>query len=370
MFIPVFTTIISNGTNTTTIYPIINNTITLKYSIITTTITDLPTTIDPAELLVERSPSVSRLNIKDRNSSLVVFLFQTKHHILANLQLYLIQKLAIDLITINLFIDGQASNEMREVADKHNVELFSFPFEKHQPNAGPSERNTNIVNWAISTRAKRYLSNGTAILLLDGDVFPLSPFDSTTLLNSHDIICRKHPAIFARFCWVGFICLSPHIFNTIDDFSVSPITRQGRAYDSGGKTIEYFLKYENITFSWMKETILLNIDKDLFWGAINQDIQWIKQNFGRCDKCGPEIFFSPFNNSNAIFYHMISGTSEWRFGHQSSRRQSIYDTIMRSPYGSNQTYVISDMIVSIKKIQNMELIPFHGNLTCEKICKG
>ncbi|CAF4129858.1 unnamed protein product [Rotaria sp. Silwood2] len=370
IYIPLFNTVISNGTNTTTKYPIINNT-TVKYSIMTTTTTTgLPTTIDPAELLVERPPPASRLNIKDDNGTLAVFLFQTRHHVLANLQLYLVRKLAINLITINLFTDGNASKEMREVTDKHQAELFSFPHEKHRPNAGPSERNANIVNWAISTRAKRYLSNGTAILILDGDVLPLSQFNSATLLNSHDIVCRKHPAVFARFCWIGFICLSPQLYNSIDSFDVAPTARQGRAYDSGGKTIEYLLKYENASFSWMKETILLNIDKDLFWGAVNQDIQWIQQNFGACDKCGPEIFFSPFNNSNVVFYHMISGTSEWRFSHQSSRRQSIHDAIMQSPYGPKQQYVISDVIGSVKKIQKMELIPFHGNLTCERICQG
>ncbi|CAF4930999.1 unnamed protein product [Rotaria sp. Silwood2] len=103
----------------------------------TTTTTGLPTTIDPAELLVERPPPASRLNIKDDNGTLAVFLFQTRHHVLANLQLYLVRKLAINLITINLFTDGNASKEMREVTDKHQAELFSFPHEKHRPNAVP-----------------------------------------------------------------------------------------------------------------------------------------------------------------------------------------------------------------------------------------
>jgi len=133
---------------------------------------------------------------------------------------------------------------------------------------------------------------------------------------------------------------------------------------------DYFLKYENTSFSWMKETILIRTDKELFWGAIDGDIKWIEQHFSRCDKCGPEIFFSPFNVSDAIFYHMISGTSEWRFRNQGPRRQALYDSIMKSPYGPNQQYSTSDMIASVKKIQKMELIPFFGNLTCERVCQG
>jgi hypothetical protein len=335
----------------------------------TTTTSDLYT-IDAAERLLERFPPISRLYKKNVNYTIVAFLFQTQHHILADLQLYLIRKFAINLVAVELFTDGAASPEMEEVAKRHKAILHSFPHKNHQSDAGPSHRNADVVNWAISTRTKGYLSNGTAILMLDGDVLPLTPFDSGTLLNGHDVVCRKHPALFARFCWIGFICIGPGVHDTIGDFNVSSAMRSGKIYDSGGKTAEYFLKYENISFSWMKETILLNTDKDLFWGTMDGDIQWIHHNFGRCDKCGPEIFFSQFNNSDAIFYHMISGTSEWRFGHQGPRRQAIHDAIMKSPYGPNQTYSISNMTASIRKIQKMEVIPFLGTLTCERVCRG
>ncbi|CAF3219477.1 unnamed protein product, partial [Rotaria socialis] len=116
------------------------------------------------------------------------------------------------------------------------------------------------------------------------------------------------------------------------------------------------------------ETILLNTDKDLFWGAINEDIRWIGSHFDRCDKCGPEVFFSPFDSSNAVFYHMISATSEWRFGHQSSRRKSIYEAVMRSPYGSDQIFITADVMASVNKVRKMETIPFSGNLTCRRVC--
>ncbi|CAF1111880.1 unnamed protein product [Adineta steineri] len=356
---------IGNITNRTT-----TTATTTKRPIITTKTIGRPTTIDPAELLVERSPSAARLKAEVPTGGLAVFLFQTEHYVLADLQLYLIRKLAIDLVALELFVDRPPTQNMRDVALAHKAGLHSFPVERHKPNAGGSDRNTDIVNWAISLKAKRYLGNGTAILLLDGDVFPLSPFDSVTLLNSRDVVCRKHPALFARFCWIGFICLGPQLYDTIDHFNVGQTMRQGKSYDSGGKTIEYFLKYENASFSWMRETIFLGTDKDLFWGAMDQDIQWIGQNFGRCDKCGPEIFLSPFNVSNAVFYHMISATSEWRFGHQGPRRQSIHNSVMRSPYGPNKTYLMSDMIASIRKVQQMKLIPFFGDLTCEKICRG
>ncbi len=377
MFIPPYTNTIINATMNITNTIInatmnITNTITttIKLPIIPTTTTGRPTTIDPATLLVERPPPASRLNNQDSKGTLAVFLFQTEHHVLAKLQLYLIRRLAMNLVAIELFVDKPASEQMRTVATTHNAELHVFPAEKHKPNAGGSDRNTDVVNWAISTRAKRYLGNGSAILLLDGDVFPLSSFDSVTLLNSRDVVCRKHPALFARFCWIGFICLGPQLYDTIDDFNVGQTMRQGNSYDSGGKTIEYFLKYENASFSWMKETILLNTDKNLFWGAVDNDIRWIGQHFSRCDKCGPEIFFSPFNVSNAVFYHMISATSEWRFGHQGPRRQSIHDSIMKSPYGPNETYSITDMTESVRKVQKMELIPFFGDLTCSRVCRG
>ncbi|CAF1060438.1 unnamed protein product [Adineta steineri] len=369
MLIPISNTTILNRikniTNRTT-----TTATTTKRSVITTKTTGRPTTIDIAELLVERSPSAARLNAKVSKGGLAVFLFQTEHHVLADLQLYLIRKLALDLVALELFVDRPPTKNMRNVALAHKAGLHSFPDEQHKPNAGGSDRNTDIVNWAISLKAKKYLGNGTAILLLDGDVFPLTPFDSVTLLNSRDVVCRKHPALFARFCWIGFICLGPQLYDTIDHFDVSQTIRQGKSYDSGGKTIEYFLKYENASFSWMRETIFLGTDKNLFWGAMDRDIQWIRENFRRCDKCGPEIFLSPFDVSNAVFYHMISATSEWRFEYQDDRRQSIHKSIMRSPYGPNKTYSISDMIASVRKVQQMELIPFFGDLTCERVCRG
>jgi hypothetical protein len=364
---PILNAVVSNRkiniTNQTT-----TNNIQLTSTIITTT--SGLYTIDPAETLVERPPPISRLHKQNVNYTIVAFLFQTQHHILADLQMYLIRKFAINLVAVELFTDGAASIEMEQTAKRHQAILHSFPEQRHSPGSGPSDRNAAVVNWAISTRAKGYLANGTAILMLDGDVFPLAPFDSGTLLNGHDVVCRKHPALFARFCWIGFICIGPGVHDTIGDFNMSTAMRSGKAYDSGGKTAEYFLKHQHISFAWMKETILLNTDKDLFWGTMNGDIQWIHQNFHICDKCGPEIFFSQFNVSDAVFYHMISGTSEWRFGHQGPRRQALHDAIMKSSYGPNQTYSVSDMITSIKKIQKMDLIPFLGTLTCERVCKG
>ncbi len=343
---------------------------------ITTSTVSTPTTLDPVELLVERLPSSLQLGNNLSNTTLAVFVFHTNHFILANLQLFLIRRLATNLIAIELFLDGPISKEMRQVADLHKAGVHSLPPNMHHKATSPSYRNADVVNWALATKGKHYLRNGTAVLLLDGDVFPLSPFDCVTLLNSRDIVCRKHPALFARFCWIGFICLAPQLYSTIDDFSVSPSTRGNLWYDAGGRTIEFLLKYENTSFSWMKETILLQNDKELFWGAVDNDITWIRNNFDRCDKCGPEIFFSPFRNSNAVFYHMISGTSEWRFGNQVSRRQSLHDSIMQSPYGLNRTnqftqqLSISKLTASVRKIRKMRLVPFHGNLTCDRICRA
>ena len=347
-----------------------NNTSSLINSTMTTRTTDLPTTLDPAELLVERPPSALHLKSDDFNGAVAVFVSHTKNHVLARFQLHLIRKLTMNLVAIEVFTDGIATQEMHRTASEQGARLFSFSPGKHPPRSGPSDRNTHVVNWAISERAKRYLGNGTAILLLDGDVFPLSPFDAKKFLNSRDLVCRKHPALFSRYCWIGFICLSPRIYSTIDDFDVSQTTRNQRSYDSGGKTVEYLLKYENTSFSWMKETILTKADPSLFWGAIYEDTKWIERSFSRCDKCGPEIFFSPFNASDAVFYHMISATSQWRFGHLGSRLQVIHDSIMRSPYGPNKNYSKIDMMVSVRKIQKMEPIPYYGNLTCNSVCKG
>jgi hypothetical protein len=337
----------------------------------TTSMATTPNTIDPAELLVERPPSsLQQQSSNLENATLAVFVFHTRHPVLANLQLFLIRKLATNLIAVELFLDGPASEQMRQVADLHKAGLHSFPPDMHGARAGPSTRNANVVNWALATQAKNYLRNGTAILLLDGDILPLSPFDSVTLLNSRDIVCRKHPSSFARFCWIGFICLAPQLYSTIDEFSVSVIVRGGRWYDAGGRTIEYLLKYGNTSFSWMKEIVLLQNDKELFWGAVDNDITWIRKHFNRCDKCGPEIFSSPFNNSDAVFYHMISGTSEWRFRDQLSRRQSLYDSIMQSPYGLNltdefkQQIAMSELTASVRKIQKMRPMP------CDSVCHG
>jgi hypothetical protein len=379
MFIPITTTVSLNSTinitnnttagkNTTSSTSISTTTTTGKTTITTTT--GRPTTIDPAELLVERLPPTSRLTSSDSKGTIAVFLFQTQHHVLANLQLYLVRKFAVKLVGLELFLDGPITKEMSDVAKTNKAELYSFPPGQHKNNAGPSDRNTDVVNWALKKSAKRYLADGAAILLLDGDVFPLSPFDSLTLLNSRDIVCRKHPALFSRYCWIGFICIGPQVYSTIDDLDVSQTWRLNRAYDAGGKTVEYFLKYENASFSWMKETILLKPDKNLFWGAVDVDIQWIGRSFDRCDKCGPEILFPPFSNSDAVFYHMISATSEWRFGNQGSRRQALHDSVMKSPYGPDQQYSTTELIASVKNVQKMDLIPYFGNLTCSRVCHG
>ncbi|CAF1108542.1 unnamed protein product [Didymodactylos carnosus] len=246
--------------------------------------------------------------------------------------------------------------------------MHIFPPNLHPKNAGPSDRNANVVNWGLATVAKDFLANGTTVLLLDGDVLPLSPFDSQTLLNSRDMVCRKHPAPLSRYCWIGFICLAPQLFSTLDDFNVSPIMRSNRAYDSGGRTIEYLLKYRNVSFSWMKETILLHTDEGLFWGAVDVDIKWVEHHFDRCDKCGPEVFLSADND--AVFYHMISGTSNWRFPDQQQRSQSLHDSLMRSPYGPTRQFSMLELIASVRKVQKMDMIPFHGNLTCSTICRG
>ncbi|CAF2919891.1 unnamed protein product [Rotaria sp. Silwood2] len=332
-------------------------------------------TIDPAELLVERSPSFSQQHSNPSNGSLAVFVFHTRHFVLANLQVFLIRKLGINLAAVEIFLDGPPSEEMRQVAARYNAGLHSLPTNINNDTNAPSVRNTNLVQWALKIKGKDYLKNGSAVLLLDGDVLPLTEFNSNTLLNSHDIVCRKHSVSYARFCWIGLICLAPQLYNTVDDFNVAWTSRAGKFYDAGGRTVEYLLKYQNTSFSWMKETILLRNDKELFWGAIDNDTSWIRAHFDRCDKCGPEIFFSSFNNSDVVFYHMISGTSEWRFPEQVSRRQSIYDSFMQSRYGLNLTNDISKesfmsgLTASVRKIQQMRLIPFHGNLTCGSVSK-
>jgi hypothetical protein len=147
------------------------------------------TAIDPAKILVERTPSPSQLRVNLSNTSLAVFVSHTRHFVLTDLQLYLIRKLAINLVGVEIFLDGPASTEMRQVADKHKAGLYSLSEKMHKDPGSPSDRNADVVNWALATKAKSYLKNGTAVLLLDGDVFPLSHFDADTLLNSRDIVC-------------------------------------------------------------------------------------------------------------------------------------------------------------------------------------
>ncbi|CAF4244353.1 unnamed protein product, partial [Adineta steineri] len=112
MLIPVSNTTILNRIGNITN----RTTTTTKRSIITTKTTGRPTTIDPAELLVERSPSAARLKAEVPTGGLAVFLFQTEHHVLADLQLYLIRKLAIDLVALELFVDRPPTQNMRDVA--------------------------------------------------------------------------------------------------------------------------------------------------------------------------------------------------------------------------------------------------------------
>lgn len=321
--------------------------------------------------LEERPPASSQDNGKISNGSLAVFVFHTSYSILAKLQLHLIRKLAINLVALELFIDGpELSDEMRNVTQLHGAGLHIFPKNLHLKGRGPSYKNADVVNWALATMAKDFLANGTAILLLDGDVFPLSFFSSRTLLNSHDIVCRRYPERSSRYCWIGFICLAPQLFRTIDDFNVSPVVRGDQHYDAGGRTIEYLLKYRNTSFSWLRETILFEPDETLFWGVVNNDIRWIKDHFNSCDKCGPEVFVSDNDNDDIFFYHMISASSRWRFLNLHERLQALYESVLTSPYGRIEQLPISELTASVKKVQKMEMVPFDGNLACLSLCKG
>jgi hypothetical protein len=318
--------------------------------------------------LEERDPDSSGHNSNIANGSLAVFVFHTSHSILAKLQLHLIRKLAINLIALELFLDGTESEEIRNATHLYDARLHIFPASLHSKTSGPSYRNADVVNWALSTMAKDFLVNGTAVLLLDGDVFPLSFFSSRTLLNSRDIVCRKYPDRLSRYCWIGFICLAPQLFNTINDFNVSPVIRGKQHYDAGGRTIEYLLKYRNTSFSWVKETILFEPDQTLFWGVVDIDIRWIKSHFRKCDICGPQVFVSPNDNDDIFFYHMISASSQWRFSNLEQRLKALYESVMNSPYGGSGQLPIDELTASVRKVQKMNMIPFHGNLTCSSIC--
>lgn len=330
--------------------------------------------LDPNEFLIERSPSPNEPRFNPL--PLAVFVFHTKHVILAKLQLHLIRKLSIRLSSIEIFLDGPLSIEMLELSKIYRARIQRFPENLHEPNVTAFGRSSNIIRWALSTRGKEYFRRRHAVLLLDGDVFPLTHFDSSSLLNNRDMICRKYPATFARFCWPGFMCLSPSFYDQIELFNGSFSIHGGELFDHGQPTIQYFLAYGNPSFSWMKETILVNEDRHLFWASIYNDTIWIRKHFDRCDKCGPEIFYSPSNESRSIFYHMISATSEWRFKDQSLRRYSIYESFMNSPYGTTQkkqfkqTHIQQQIQQFVLQIKSMENIPFHGNLSCLTICQN
>ena len=74
--------------------------------------------------------------------------------------------------------------------------------------------------------------------------------------------------------------------------------------------IFFTIESSNVLKKSMQEAILLNKNLDLFWGAMDVDIEWIQKYFRHCDKCEPEIFISPFNTSDAVFYHIISANPE------------------------------------------------------------
>jgi hypothetical protein len=335
---------------------------------VTALITQSTTTRNEDATLEERSPAFSWQNTQISNGSVAVFVFHTSRSILAKIQLHLIRKLAINLVGLELFVDGVEPEGMRNATDLYNARLHILPDILNSEARGPSYRNANLVNWALSMVAKDYLANGTAVLLLDGDVIPLSFFSSRTLLNSRDIVCRRYPGPLSRYCWIGFITLSPQLFPTIDDFNVSPVLRYSQVYDAGGRTIEYLLKYRNASFSWAKETIFYKTNQTLFWGALNTDIRWIKSHFDKCDKCGPEIFLS--GDGNGIFYHMISASSHWRFSDLEERLQALYDSLMRSPYGQGEQLSVSQLTTFVEEVHKMDMVPLHGNLSCSRICSG
>jgi hypothetical protein len=122
------------------------------------------------------------------------------------------------------------------------------------------------------------------------------------------------------------------------------------------------------SFSWVRETILYETDQTLFWGVADTDIRWIKSHFAECDKCGPEVFVSPNDNHDIFFYHMISASSQWRFLKLEELLQALYDSVTNSSYSRSGQLSISELTASVRKVQKMNMVPLHGDLTCSSVC--
>ena len=312
-------------------------------------------------------PRISKYHILP----LEIFVFHTENHLLADLQIQLLLSFGSHISNITIFVDtGSRPPGAPDVLDtfhldwkileqKHNIRVNFYPVD---PSVGwASKRNSVIVNFALQAYGITALKAKKALLILDGDIFPLTHFSAHSLLTDYQLVCRRHPTPDSRFCWIGWNCFAPSFEPLLPQFDVSP-----SGGDAGSATLGFLNAHQDLHFHWLNETILRDSSKTIFNSAFENDVDFILSKFDRCDRCGSEIFYT----GNSVWYHMISASSQWR--HSTlifDRVASIHDSLKKSlpffrddfPDQFNDYHLLDE---SIQVIRSLDLIPPFGRNKC------
>ena len=287
----------------------------------------------------ERGFVVERTYQRKKFPRLAVFLFHTTSSLeLASIQFSALvdalQKGKVDLSDVSIEIWVQTNRE-REAVEK-TLNLSTSKMMRPPPpqtfittyppsdTVHPSERHADIVNSAFQRRGGSYLLNNTAVLLLDGDMIPISPLSFSNLyLGDYPITCSSKstysqaPVQQRYFCWVGWILLFPELDETIiKNFSVST----GTGGDTGYETLQVT---DIVGLNWMRKT---RIPPKIRFvdGVLDQDIKWISKKSKYAHKC---YFGQIYSVGDSHFYHMGSAASTWKFSQISMRYKDLQEKL-------------------------------------------
>ena len=205
-----------------------------------------------------------------------------------------------------------------------------------------------------------YLLNNTAVLLLDGDMIPISPLTFSNLnLGEYPITCssrqtfpNKKPVYY--YCWVGWILLFPELDESfLKKFTV--VRRSGADTGSGTRDVT-----DVVGLNWMRKTRIppgVNFANGVFDG----DIQWIAERVK--EKC---YFGQIFSIGDSHFFHMWSAASKWRFPGVKKRYKIFKESLKKIK--NSPSVVIEDMkeVISL----NPELLSHpYGPCDDRQCCK-
>ena len=308
--------------------------------------------------------------VRNRFDSLAIFLFHTPDSLeLATLQYSAFVdslqegKVHPSNVSIEICIQTTSETTDRKIMESLNLHATSptpktrttiFPSPKTKI---PPDRNAIVVDEAFQRYGMDYLLNNTAVLLLDGDIIPISPLSFSDLnLGEYPITCSsKISSKFAYYyCWIGWILLFPELDESLlKNFTVTRRTNADTG--SGTKSVT-----DIVGLNWMRKTRIppgVNFAN----GVFDNDIQWLAER--KKENC---YFGQVLSIGDSHFFHMWSAASKYRFSEINERHKNMKESLEKIK--NSPTIVIEDIkeVISL----NPELLSHpYGSCNDKQCCK-